>query len=87
MASASRVGPVNATVAGGSPPFHYTISFSQDVLKPIQGDSSDGVIHKDVQLPSSIDSTKPLDLVVQATDNKLRTVSTKAQPAHVNVVP
>jgi hypothetical protein len=78
---------VNATVTGGAPPYHYLISFSQDAMNPIQDDSSDGIIHKDVSLPTGVDSAKPLDMVVEATDKKFKTASTKAEPVHINVAP
>jgi hypothetical protein len=63
---------INGTIAGGEPPYDYTILLSQDGSKTLiieaEGTSTDGSVKSTFVIPDTVDSSKKLDITLEATD-------------------
>jgi hypothetical protein len=58
---------IHARLSGGQPPYSYSIRFTPDTIKEIDGRSQTGTIDQTIKL-DEYDPTKPLDITVEGSD-------------------
>jgi len=67
---------ITALVAGGKPPYTYSIKFSQPLIQDISGSSKDGKIEQEVTMPSGItNAQEEIGFQITATDEEGKTVT------------
>jgi hypothetical protein len=67
---------ITATIAGGKPPYAYSIKFSPPLIEETKGSSKDGKIEQVVTTPSSIDKAEEeIGFQIIATDEEGKTVT------------